>query len=354
MPALGNCRRTDLACKAASLLFAACLSACSLFEPEPATAGFTTMGTRASVTVPGRDSGQIQQAEKCTKGVMNRLEAEMSVYRPDSALSRLNRLAGKEPSDMPPDTVRLLAIARDYGRLTGGAFDVTVGPLVQLWHFGKGRPPSVPSEEALAERRALVHYADIQLNGQTAFLPRTGMSVDLGGIAKGYAVDVAWEECRKAGLRSFLIDLGGNIRVSGEASRGIDWKVDVRNPFDTSTTLGRLDLGSGWAVASSGQYERFVEIEGRRYGHILDPRTGYPAAGLAGVTVIARDATTADALSTALFVLGPRDSVPVLRKTKAEALFIPDKEPVELWVTPGLEGRLIPSGKSRIRRLPGW
>ncbi len=331
-----------------------CLSACALFEPDPVSRSFPSMGTRASVALPGRDADRIAEAEACTKGILSRLEAEMSTYRPDSAVSRLNRLAGDQPLEVPPDTFRVLELSREYGRLTGGAFDVTVGPVVRLWRFGKDRPPSIPSDKALTEQRALVDYAKIRLEGRTAFLPQAGMSVDLGGIAKGYAVDLAWEGCRGLGFQSFLIDLGGNIRVSGRPGSGTSWNVEIRNPFDTSSTLGRLNLESGWAVASSGQYERYIVIEGRRYGHIIDPRTGYPAAGLAAVTVIAADAAIADALSTGLFVLGPRAGVVVLKKTKAEAVFIPDKEPAELWVTPGVEERLVVSGRGVVRRLPGW
>jgi len=143
-------------------------------------------------------------------------------------------------------------------------------------------------------------------------------------------VDLAWEQVRKLCLGCFFIDLGVNVRVSGRPSRGTGWSIEIRNPFDTSSTLGRLDLQSGWAVATSGQYERFVVIDGRRYGHIIDPRTGYPAVGLAAVTVIADDATMADALSTGLFVLGPRAALPILKETRAAAVFIPEKEPAEL------------------------
>ncbi len=336
------------------VIFGAFLSACALIEPEPVTRTFASMGTRTSVTLPGRDADRIAEAEARTREVLGRLEAEMSVYRPDSAVSRLNRLAGSGPTEVPADTLRVLELSREYGRLTGGAFDVTVGPLVRLWRFGKDRPPSIPSDKALAEQRALVDYSKIRLEGRTAFLPQAGMSVDLGGIAKGYAVDQAWLECRGLGLRSFLIDLGGNIRVSGTPGNSTSWNVQIRNPFDTSSTLGTLNLEPGWAVASSGQYERYVVIEGRRYGHIIDPRTGYPAAGLAAVTVVAAEAAIADALSTSLFVLGPRAGAVVLKTTKAEAVFIPDKEPAELWVTPGIEKRLVVAGRGAVRRLPGW
>lgn len=338
----------------ALLVFVCCLGGCAFFEPDPVTESFQSMGTRASVTLAGRDAARMPEARARAKEVLDRLEAEMSVYRLDSAISRLNRLAGTEPMEMPGDSLRLLELSREYGRLTGGAFDVTVGPVVSLWRFGKDRPPAIPSERELTRQRGLVGYAKVRLEGKTAFLPQPGMRVDLGGIAKGYAVDLAWEQVRKLGLAGFLIDLGGNVRVSGRPRRGKGWSIEIRNPFDTSSTLGRLDLQPGWAVATSGQYERFVVIDGRRYGHIIDPRTGYPAVGLAAVTVIADDATVADALSTGLFVLGPRAALPILKETKAEAIFIPEKEPAELWVTPGIEKRLVLTGRGTVGPLPGW
>ncbi len=325
------------------------LAGCSLFEPAPVSIRFKTMGTEASLTVSGRDAAQISEAERRVKGVMARLEAELSVYRTDSVISRLNDLAGVKPLEVPPDTLSLLQLSKHYGELTDGAFDVTVGPVLRLWRFGRGQPVSVPSAQAITEKLKLVDYRQIQLTENTAFLSRSGMNVDLGGIGKGYAVDVAWEECRRLGVGSFMIDLSGNIRAYDQ--EGTEWRIDIRNPFDKSATVGEVLLPVGWGVASSGQYERYVEIDGRRYGHIIDPRTGYPAIGLAGVTILAPDATMADALSTSLFVMGPKAGLEVLKKTKAEAILVPDKDPIELWVTPGIQGRISVPGNIRVENL---
>jgi len=330
------------------------LSACSLFEPEPATATFKTMGTRAAVTLAGLENEKLAKAAVDAERLMAALEAELSIYRADSVVSRLNSLAGVRPMEVPEHTRRLLEISIKYGDLTSGAFDVTLGPVVGLWRPKPGQTPSLPTEDALQEKLALVNFRNIKVQGSEAFLPTPGMRVDLGGIAKGYAVDLAWQALRRRGAVNFMFDLGGNIRVSGKAGSGLPWSIAVRSPFDTSRNLANVAMPDGWAVATSGQYERFVEIEGRRYGHIIDPRTGYPAAGLAGVTVFAREATMTDGLSTALFVLGPQKSVPVLRKTGAEAIFIPDKEPPELWVTPGIQSRLSLLEEAKVTLLPGW
>jgi thiamine biosynthesis lipoprotein len=285
---------------------------------------------------------------------MQALDAELSVYRADSAVSRLNAVAGVGPLQVPEHTRRLLELSKVYGELTSGAFDVTVGPVVDLWRPVKGRAPSLPTDEALKNALARVDFRQIQLTGGSALLAGRGMRADLGGIGKGYAVDLAWKNARQLEVANFMFDLGGNIRVSGQAEADLAWSIAIRDPFDTSASLARIEMPDQWAVATSGQYERFVEIDGRRYGHIIDPRTGYPAAGLAGVTILAPNATMADALSTGLFVLGPKRSVPILRKTGAEAVFIPDKQPAELWVTPGIQGRLSVLKEARVQVLPGW
>jgi FAD:protein FMN transferase len=328
------------------------LSGCTLFEFEPVTVSFKVMGTQASLILVGGDSQRIDEAGRRFREVVDEVDAELSVYKPDSVISRLNREAGIKPVEVSPRTLRLLEVAKGYGERTGGAFDVTVGPVLDLWRLDRGHPASLPSEPDLRERLALVDYSRIELGDVSAFLPKQDMSIDLGGIGKGYAVDVAWRECRKQKLTNFMVDIGGNIRVSGEAARRQPWTISIRSPFEKSSTVASLAVPDGWAVASSGQYEQSVWIEGRKYGHIIDPRTGYPASGLAGVTVLAPDAMTADALSTSLFVLGPRQVPALLKETRAEAVFIPDKEPLEVWITQGIAGRLTVRDKGLIRQLP--
>ena len=331
-----------------------CFTSCLLFEPDPVTVTFETMGTKAALTLAGREGGQLAAASEQVKQLMRSLEEELSDYRSDSAVSRLNALAGVRPMDVPEHTRRLLELSRQYGEITSGAFDVTVGPVVQLWRFKPGQAPSLPSEETLKERLALVDYRGIEIEGASAFLRNKGMRVDFGGIGKGYAVDRAWEMCRAHGIVNFMFDLGGNIRVSGEANPGLPWSVAIRNPFENSSNVAKVEMPTGWAVSTSGQYERFMEIEGHRYGHIVDPRNGFPVAGLASVTVFARDATTTDGVDTGLFVLGPKKSVPVIKKTQVETIFIPDKQPMELWVTPGIRARLTLLDDVRTQILPGY
>ncbi len=330
------------------------LSACSLFGPEPVSDSFETMGTRATVTLAGKEADRLPAATAETQRLMRELDAELSVYRADSPVSRLNAVAGVRPLEVPEDTRRVLELSRVYGDLTSGAFDVTVGPVVDLWRPVKGQAPTLPQEDALKDALARVDYRQIQVTDTSAFLARAGMRVDFGGIGKGYAVDLAWRKCRDLGAGNFMVDLGGNIRISGRAKPDVAWSIAVRDPFDKSANLAKIEMPDEWAVATSGQYERFVEIDGRRYGHIVDPRTGYPASGLAGVTVFAPNATMADALSTGLFVLGLKRSIPILKKTGVEAVFIPDKQPAELWVTPGIQAKLTVLDGVKVQVLPGW
>jgi thiamine biosynthesis lipoprotein len=169
------------------------------------------------------------------------------------------------------------------------------------------------------------------------------MAVDLGGIAKGYAVDRAFDFCRSAGIENFLIDLSGNIRTAGRPGWRQNWQIGVRDPFDRSRIIGRVSMQNGMALATSGSYERFVQIAGAHYSHVIDPKTGYPVTGTAAATILGGDATTADGLSTPFFIGGLKEAGKFLRKApRAEVLIVPDKYPTELWLTPGFASAFVP------------
>ncbi len=315
-----------------------------------------SMGGRVTLTVGARYSRRIDTLAAQVQGIFDRLEQELSTYRPESVISRLAENAGVGAVTLPQDSLRLLKLALQFDELSEGASDVTVTPLVRLWGFGGGpRPAGIPPEEAIRERLGLVDSRRVVLKDQTAFLPVKGMAVDLGSIAKGYAVDRAYEACRSAGVRDFLIDLSGNIRVSGRPEWRKDWQIGVRDPFDRSAIIGQITLRSGAALATSGNYERYVEIMGQRYSHIINPKTGLPVTGTAGVTVLAEDATTADGLSTSLFVVGLNGCAKLLEKAPpAEVLIVPDKYPIEIWLTRGFAEVFVPTPElaKAVRILP--
>jgi thiamine biosynthesis lipoprotein len=237
---------------------------------------------------------------------LREIEGIMSANRADSDLARVNRNAGLMPVPVPPELITALSRARYFAGISGGAFDPTIGPLVKLWGIGADTA-RVPGEEEIRAALALVNWRELEIDDKagTVYLPRPGMALDLGGIAKGYAADAVTALIREAGLSRAVIDLGGNIFALGEKSRNKPWRIALQNPREPrGNYIGVLEVRDK-TVVTSGVYERFLETGGRRYHHILSTGDGYPAdTGLLSVSVIAGSSTDADALSTALFVLG--------------------------------------------------
>jgi FAD:protein FMN transferase len=307
--------------------------------PKLATRSFQSMGTVAKVTLAADCADRIESITKHIRAIFDRLESEMSAYRPDSAISELSRNAGVAPVAVSEDAYRVLHLGQHFGKLSAGAFDNTASPLASLWGFnGAPVPMALPSNQSICDVLKLVDYRRLVVRDGTAYLPVEGMAVDLGGIAKGYAVDRAYDYCLSVGIRDFLIDFSGNVRIAGRPSLRLGWQVGVRDPFDPSRIIGKIALPGGGAVATSGSYERFVDIAGERFSHIIDPRTGYPVTGTASVTVLCADAVTADALSTSFFVVGLKGAVELLKQASSvELLVVPDRYPTELWLTPGID-----------------
>jgi thiamine biosynthesis lipoprotein len=213
------------------------------------------------------------------------------------------------------ETFEVLLKAYDYAKCTGGAFDVTVGPLVMLWNV-LNRTYAPPSESEIKSVLPAVGYAGLILNGRikSAALERTGQSVDLGGIGKGYAADKVIGIFKKFGVTSAYTNYGGNVATIGTKPDGSPWHVGIQHPRQTDGLIGVISV-AGKSVVTSGDYQRcFMARDGKRYHHIIDPRTGYPAEnGLIGVTVVADSSTKADALSTAVFVLGLEKGLQILK-----------------------------------------
>lgn len=352
----GSIFAVALACACAMIAAGIGLTACRRSSVREET--FGVMGTVASVMAGSGEQDRCRSYADMALKRMREIETALSIYSPTSDLSRLNSAAGKGLIPAEGHLRVTLGLSLVYGALTHGAFDVTVGPVVKAWGFSGGRKPDkVLSASLLEEKRALVGYTNLVLKDGACGLSRSGMVVDLGGMAKGYAVDVSCRDLRKAGARNFVVNLGGNMRCYGKPEAGRPWRIGVRDPLRPAATIGRVELEDGMAVATSGNYERFVEIEGKRYAHIIDPRTGWPVSGMAGVTVVAPSAATADALSTSLFVLGPDEGGRVLTLfTNCAALFVPDTKDPEILLTPGMEryfqadpalaGRVRPAGRA--------
>lgn len=238
--------------------------------------------------------------------IVEQLESQLTVYRDTSEISRINRLAAAAPVEVEPRLFRLLTRAKQISLETCGAYDVTAGPLSKVWGFTR-RAGVIPDGAVLDEARARVGSRHIELDGErcTIRFLQPGIELNLGSIGKGYALDRAAELFEAAAVGSYLLH-GGNSSVLARGS-GPDrdgWLVGVRNPLKPDRRLGEIWLRNR-ALATSGSGTQFFMHEGRRYGHILDPRTGWPAAATLSATVIAHTAADADALSTAFYVLGP-------------------------------------------------
>ncbi len=307
------------------IVAAAAILAPSCAEREPYTAETFVMGTAAWITIHGLDESTAKEASEEAFRELHRIEAAMSNWKKESEISLLNRESDGRPYKISRELFHLLERSIYYSHLTAGAFDVTARPLVQLWGFQGGTahlPDSLEIEQAMSR----VGYDEIMLDGEsTSVIMPPGMEIDLAGIAKGYGVDRAVQILRERGVESAMVNLGGNIYALGAPPGEKGWSIGIRDPRGGRETAGSLLL-SDEAVATSGNYENYVEIDGTIYGHIIDPRVGRPVSHVLSVTVAAPTALEADALSTGLFVLGPESAGKVIELVpRVAALFaLPD------------------------------
>jgi len=269
----------------------------------------------------------------------------MSGYKGDSEVSELNRDGFRRAVAVSKSTYEVLRRGVEFSELTGGAFDVTVGPLVDLWRSA-AEANSVPDDAELSEARSKVGCELLYLdaNETSVRFAVEGMKVDLGGIAKGYAIDKAVEAMQKAGAAGGMVDIGGDIRCFGLPSAGQNrWRIGLQDPdkakdgFDAGTPLLVLHLTDA-AVATSGGYRRFTQIQGGKYSHIIDRQTGAGTEGLSSVTIISQNAIDADALATAVDVMGAEEGLALIEEIpETEAILITSAPKYELIKTTGAE-----------------
>lgn len=265
------------------------------------------------------------------------IEERMSAFRPDSDISTINKNAGKGKVRVHQDTFQVLKAAAHYAKLSKGAYDMTIRPLVELWGIGK-KDSYIPSEEEIGSMIKQVNYKDMLLKEKigTVELKKAGQKIDLGGIAKGYAADEIKRILLENNIKNAMINLGGNILTMGSRNENEPWKIGIQNPLaPTGSYLGTLNL-SEKTIVTSGSNERFFMKDGKRYHHILDPKTGAPAKShLLSVTVVCNSSMEADALTTALFVMGLEKGLKFLKKFNAEAIFITRN--MGIYLTKGLK-----------------
>ena len=284
------------------------------------------MGTFAEVSIYSHDEKTAGKAIEGALDEMERMDRIMSNYKNDSELSKVNKKAAKSPVPCNTELLDVIEQSQYYSELSGGAFDITVSPIVALWGFFREKG-HVPPDKEIEKLLPAVSYKNIVVKKNaetkksgTVFFKDIKTQIDLGAIGKGYAVDKALEIIKKCGIDNGCINLGGNIYVLGTPSGKNAWKIGVQHPRNKDEILGYLEIKNE-ATATSGDYERFFAFNGKRYSHIINPQTGRPVSGTIATTIVASTGTEVDALSTSVFVLGHEKGMELIKKIpNADAL----------------------------------
>ncbi len=294
----------------------------------------TAMGTMVSVFFWSSNEAKAREAADAVFAEMKRLDAVMTTWTETSEVSRINLAAGRKPVKVSDETYAVIARAQDVAKRTNGIFDITVGAFKGLWKFDQDMDGTLPDPADVKKRLANIGYKHLRLDpkAKTVFLDQKGMSITLGGIAKGYAVDKCVALLKKLGFANFMIQAGGDMYVAGSKS-GTPWVVAIRDPRGPADSHFANAPVSNHSFSTSGDYERGFVKDGVRYHHILDPRTGQPSHASRSVTVRAIDAFTADAWSKVLFILGYEESMKLIKREKLtdfEVVWIDDKNEVHM------------------------
>lgn len=286
-----------------------------------------TMGTMVTLTAYTADPDAAEAAFLDAFAEFDRLDALLTVWRPDSEVSQINAKAGVGPAKIGPETMDALQQAQRWSKLTGGKFDVTFGALSGLWKFDHDQDDRIPSPAEVKKRLPLVGWEMLVLDPEqsTAFLEKKGMKVHLGGIGKGFAVDKVVTLLKRRGLTDFMVQAGGDLYVSGRHGERA-WRVGIRDPRGPADRYFAAAEVTDATFSTSGDYERFFIHEGRRYHHILDPDLGEPARGTRSVTIMAPDATTAEGLSKGVFILGAEKGIPLVEATEGAGCVVVDDQ----------------------------
>jgi thiamine biosynthesis lipoprotein len=317
-------------------------SAAAPFEVKRVTLERGAMGTKivmASFTTPTLDADTIGRAMGEAYDEIKRLENLMSTWVETSEVTAINRGGGGPPVTVGPDTFAVIERSVAIASQSEGVFDITFEAMKGVWRFDEGAQPNVPSDADVQRTRRLVDWRMIELdpNARTVRLKEKDRKINLGGIAKGYAVDAAARVLERRGVTSFFVQAGGDLYVKGRRYDGRPFRVGVRDPRgkDEQDFFALMEV-EDHAFSTAGDYERAFVKDGKRYHHIIDPRTGYPATACRSVTVWAKDAFTADALDDAVFILGPEKGLQLIEATEGVGAVIVDAKN-EVWVSKRLK-----------------
>ncbi len=281
------------------------------------------MGTSVEITISQVGPKNAEEAMEAAFQEIGRVNRLMSHYRPDSEVSRITHHAGQKEVRVSPETREVIERVLYFSRTSGGAFDITIGPVFRLWNFREGK---IPDPEKLRDQLKRVDYRKIKVDRSrsTVYLDDPRMELDLGAIAKGYAIDRACGVLQKRGVQNFLVNAGGDLKVGGEKGKGLPWTIGIQHPRLPSEFITKLQPKDA-GVATSGDYEKYFLKDGKRYHHILVPSTGMPARECQSVTILAPSAMDADALATAVFVLGPKKGLAMIEKVPGVHAIIVDR-----------------------------
>lgn len=293
------------------------------------------LGTVVEITVVSREPVIADTAISSAFERIREIEAEMSARLSGNQVDTVSKHAGEGPVRVSGELLGLIKACHRYSALTHGAFDITIAPVTRLWDFDS--PTNrIPSSEEVRTALSLVGFEMIHLNCDegTISLDRPGMGLDLGGAAKGYAVDEAVKKLNESGITAGIVNAGGDLRAFGMKPDGSSWHIGIQDPRHRDRIIGSILLDN-MALVTSGDYERYIVHEGVRYHHIIDPKTGWPARGCMSVSVASPWALDADILSTALFVLGPKEGMELLERL------------------PGIDGMIV-DAHGRVSVSSGW
>jgi FAD:protein FMN transferase len=304
-----------------------------LLRPEPPVTELhitgRTMGTTYSVKYrPTQDTPSLKAIQIEVDALLAEINHTMSTYDPESELSRFNRLRTTEWVPASASLLTVLKAALEIGAQSEGAFDITVGPLVNLWGFGpEFHPDRIPHETDIAAARRRSGLDKVTLSEEAIRKHRPDVFLDLSGIAKGYGVDRVAELMTAHGIEHYMVEIGGEIRVRGLKQPDTPWRIAIEKPLSGERSVHTMLALSDIALATSGNYRNFFEIAGRRYSHTIDPTTGWPVDNhLVSVTVLADTSMRADAWATAFQVLGPQRGMAIAERLNLPVLFVIERD----------------------------
>lgn len=287
------------------------------------------MGSRFDITVVAQDTITANNYIDLAVEEITRIERLISSWDPDSQTSLINKNAGIQPVKVDSELFNLIDRAKKISKLTNGAFDISYASMDRIWKFD-GSMTQMPSEEEIKESVAKVGYENILLDtdAETVFLKNMGMKIGFGAIGKGYAADKAKALLMEKGVSGGIINASGDLTTWGKQYDGKDWMVAITNPLNKSHVFSWLPIIDA-AVVTSGNYEKYVEFDGKRYTHIIDPRTGYPSTGILSVSIFTKNAELADALSTSIFVMGVTTGLDFINQLNGvECVIVDDKNAI--------------------------